>query len=151
MRRCHIIWGFVVECVFCRIVEGGLPASVVASDEKTMAFMDIQPVNPGHVLVIPKNHACLLSELDETTGAQIFRMATRVARALRDSGVKCEGVNLFLADGESAGQEVPHIHLHVIPRFHGDGFRMRFGSHYGQRPARTELNSVAARIAEAMH
>jgi histidine triad (HIT) family protein len=116
-----------------------------------MVFMDIQPVNPGHVLVIPKNHVCLLSELDETTGTQIFKMATCVAQALRGSGVKCEGVNLFLADGESAGQEVPHIHLHVIPRFNGDGFRVRFGSQYGQRPARTELNSVAARIAEAMH
>jgi histidine triad (HIT) family protein len=137
-------------CAFCRIVEGDLPASVVASDEKTMAFMDVQPVNPGHVLVIPKNHACLLSELDEVTSMQVFRMATRVAQALRDSGLKCEGVNLFLADCESAGQEVPHVHLHVIPRFHGDGFRIQFGSQYGQRPARTELDSVAARIAEAM-
>lgn len=145
-----LIWGYDMVCVFCRIVRGDLPASMVASDEKTIAFMDIQPVNAGHVLVIPKSHACLLSELDETTCTQVFRMATRVAQALRDSGLKCEGVNLFLADGESAGQEVPHVHLHVIPRFHGDGFQIRFGAQYEQRPSRTELNSVAAKIAQAM-
>lgn len=79
--------------------------------------MDIQPVNPGHVLIIPRAHAARLSELDDETGAHMFKIAMRISEALRRSGMKCEGINLFLVDGEAAFQEVFHVHLHVIPRF----------------------------------
>lgn len=138
------------DCVFCRIMQGSVPSSIVYADEKTVALMDIQPVNAGHVLIVPKIHVALLSELDEETGAHLFVIAMRVAKALRLSGVKCEGVNLLLADGEAAGQEMAHVHLHVIPRFRGDGFEMRFGSNYGLRPERKELDKVASKIKEAM-
>ena len=138
------------DCVFCRIVKGVEPASIVYSDEKIMAFMDIQPVNLGHVLVIPKTHAAQLSELDLELGAYMFKVAMRVAGTLRHSGVKCEGINLLLADGEAASQDIFHVHLHVIPRFRGDGFGMRFGPNYGVKPNRKELDEVAERIRASM-
>jgi histidine triad (HIT) family protein len=138
------------ECVFCRIVKGASSASVAYSDEKVMAFMDIQPVNPGHVLVIPRAHASQLSELDGETGAHMFKIAMRISKALRISGIRCEGTNLFLADGEAAFQDVFHVHLHVIPRFRGDGFSMKFGSHYGLKPDRKELDKLALKVKHAL-
>jgi histidine triad (HIT) family protein len=115
-----------------------------------MAFLDIQPVNLGHTLVIPKVHAAQLADLDEKTGASIFRVSMRVGEALRYSGLKCEGINLYLADGEAAFQDVFHVHLHVIPRFRGDGFGIRFGRDYGLRPDRRELEEIALRIKKVM-
>lgn len=138
------------DCIFCRIVKGIIPTSNVYTDEKVIAFMDIQPVNPGHVLVIPKTHAAQLSELNPETGAHMFKVAMRTAEAIRQSGVKCEGVNLLLADGESASQEIFHVHLHVIPRFLGDGFGFKFGSSYDLKPDRKELDEAADRIKTAM-
>jgi len=111
-----------------------------------MAFMDTRPINPGHVLVIPREHVAGLSDLDEKTGAHLFVVAMRVAGALRCSGVRCEGINLFLADGEAASQEVFHVHLHVVPRYVGDGFGLRFGPDYGHMPSRSALDEVAAMI-----
>jgi len=134
------------SCVFCQIVKGVAPASVVYSDEKTMALMDIQPVNQGHTLIVPKVHSAHLSDLDEETGSHMFKIAMRVSQALRESGVKCEGINLFLADGEVAGQEIFHVHMHVIPRFKGDGFGIRFGPNYDVRPERREIDSIAKNI-----
>jgi histidine triad (HIT) family protein len=134
------------DCIFCRIVQGEAPASIVYADKLVRAFMDIQPVNPGHVLVVPNSHASSLSELAEHTGARLFVVAQRVAGALRQSGLRCEGVNLFLADGEAAFQDVFHVHLHVVPRYVDDGFGLRFGPHYGQRPSRAELDNAAQRI-----
>jgi len=139
------------RCVFCRIVEGTAPASIVYADEKVVGFMDIQPINPGHVLVIPRKHVPQLSELDEETGAHIFKVAMRIAKALRRSGVKCEGINLFLADGEAASQDVFHVHLHVIPRFKGDNFEIRISLDYGLKPSRKELDEIAGKIRLAMH
>jgi len=138
------------DCVFCSIVKGVEPASVIHSDEQVTAFMDITPVNRGHVLVIPKAHAAQLSELNPKTGARMFKVAMRVAEGLRKSGLECEGVNLFLADGEAAFQDVFHVHLHVIPRFKGDGFGLKFGPNYGFRPERTELDETAGKIRKAM-
>jgi histidine triad (HIT) family protein len=92
------------DCMFCQIVAGAAPASVVYSAEKVLAFMDVLPVNARHVLVIPKTHAARLSELGEEMGAQIFRVAMRVSKGLARSSVRCEGVTLLLADGEAAFQ-----------------------------------------------
>jgi histidine triad (HIT) family protein len=137
-------------CVFCDILEGRLPSSVVFRDDLCWALMDIQPVNPGHMVVIPTCHAATLAELDEESASRVFVVAQRTAAALRDSGLRCEGVNLFLADGEVAGQEVCHLHLHVIPRFTDDGFGLRFGPRYGHRPSRSELDSAARKILGAL-
>lgn len=138
------------DCVFCGILAGRLPASVVFRDDVCCAFLDIQPVNAGHVLVVPRTHAACLAELDAEIGAHVFKVGQRVAAALRESGLRCEGVNLFLADGEVAGQEIFHVHLHVIPRYAGDGFGLRFGPSYGTMPAREQLDAVAARIRRAL-
>ena len=108
--------------------------------------MDIQPVNPGHVLIVPNIHASYLAELDEDTGAQMFRIAQHLAGALRKSGVRCEGVNFFLADGEAAMQEVFHVHLHVFPRYTGDDFGLRFGPAYRNKPSRQVLDEIAQKI-----
>jgi histidine triad (HIT) family protein len=138
------------DCIFCKIAKSVAPASVVYSDEKVLAFLDIQPVNPGHVLVIPKTHAKELSELDPEVGGQMFNAAMVVAEGLRKSGMKCEGVNLILADGEAAFQDVFHVHLHVIPRFRGDGFVLTVGPNYDIKPERKELDTVAEQIRKAI-
>jgi histidine triad (HIT) family protein len=101
------------------------------------------------VLVVPNQHSANLSELDEATGAQLFHTAKRLAETLRRSGIRCQGVNLFLADGQAAGQEVFHVHLHILPRFAGDGFGFRFGPDYAHRPSRDELDEIARRLREA--
>jgi histidine triad (HIT) family protein len=137
-------------CVFCDILAGKLPHSIVFQDDVCCVFMDIQPVNPGHVLIVPIDHAASLAELDGALGARMFQVGQRIAGALRDSGLRCEGVNLFLADGEAAGQDVFHVHLHVIPRYAGDGFGIRFGPRYGHRPPRKELDAIAGKIQGAL-
>jgi len=136
-------------CIFCDILAGRAPASFVYQDDICCAFMDIQPVNPGHVLVVPNVHAADLARLPPEIGAQLFRVGQRLAVALRQSGVRCQAINLFLADGEAAGQEVFHVHLHVIPRFVGDGFGLRFGPHYGRYPSRADLDALAGQIRRA--
>jgi histidine triad (HIT) family protein len=140
----------VSDCVFYDIVKGKVPASIVYADDKVMAFMDTRPVNPGHALIIPKAHASQLSELDEETGGHMFKIAMRIDEALRRSGLRCEGVTLLLADGEAAFQEIFHVHLHVIPRFRGDSFGIRFGRDYGREPNRKELATVAGKIKVAL-
>lgn len=112
------------ECIFCTIGRGAADASIVHEDDSVIAFMDLRPVNPGHLLVVPKTHAVGLEDLQEDDGVQVWKVAHRLGRALRRSGLRCEGVNLLLADGEAAFQEVFHVHLHVIPRFAGDPFRI---------------------------
>ncbi len=123
-------------CVFGAIVAGGEGASVVYRDEDVVAFMDIQPVYDGQTLVVPRRDAALVAELDARSAAALWSGGLRVAGALRRSGPRCEGVNLFVADGEAAGQEVFHTHLHVLPRWNGEGFGFRFSAHYAQRPSR---------------
>jgi histidine triad (HIT) family protein len=138
------------DCVFCALLAGQLPSSFVYRDEVCSAFMDIQPVNAGHLLVVPNRHATYLADLEPQIGGQMFQLAQRLAAALRRSDVKCEGVNLFLADGEAAMQEVFHVHLHVIPRYRGDGFGLKFGPNYFHRPPRDELDRVAALLRDAL-
>jgi histidine triad (HIT) family protein len=136
------------DCLFCGIVDGRIDATVVAQDERTLAFMDIRPITPGHLRVIPRRHGDRLAALDPEDGAQLFRVGQRAAAALYASSLRCEGVNLFLADGEAAGQEVFHVHLHVIPRFAGDGFGLRFPPDY-EVVGRDELERSAAAVREA--
>jgi histidine triad (HIT) family protein len=130
-------------CPFCAIVAGRLPSSQLYADDLVVAFLDIRPVTAGHLLVVPRAHAVGLAELPDDTGAALFVAAQRLAAALRASGLPCDGINFFLADGAVAGQEVWHVHLHVLPRFADDGFKLsaRF-----QSPDRAELDATAAQI-----
>ncbi|HWH99535.1 MAG TPA: HIT family protein [Propionibacteriaceae bacterium] len=131
------------DCLLCQLVAGRLETSLVYTDDLVVAFMDLQPVNPGHVLVVPRHHEALLDDLDEDLGVAVYRVAHRISRALRRSGIQCEGVNLFLADGEAAFQEVPHVHLHVFPRYDGDSFRIDAEWRVRDRP---ELDAAAAKV-----
>ncbi|WP_120002847.1 HIT family protein [Nesterenkonia muleiensis] len=110
------------DCVFCGIVEDPSESDVVWKDDGVIAFMDINPVTDGHVLVIPRRHHVGLIDLPEATAAHMMRVAQSIARALRASQLRCEGINLFFADGEAAFQEIFHSHLHIFPRYEGDGF-----------------------------
>jgi histidine triad (HIT) family protein len=137
-------------CIFCDIVAGKATASVVHRDEQCIAFMDVRPVTPGHLLVIPFAHAPYLTDLEPTLGGHLFSVAQRLAAGIRRSGLRADGINFFLADGEAAGQEVFHVHLHVFPRFKGDGFGLRFSPEYGQRVARERLDREATAISKAV-
>lgn len=139
-----------MSCIFCRILAGELESSVVYRDDVCTALMDVQPVNAGHLLVIPNAHASYLADLTAETGAQIFQVAQRLAAALRGSGLPCEGVNFFLADGEAAMQEIFHVHLHVFPRYAGDGFGLTFAQRYFEKPPRADLNVAAQAIRMAL-
>jgi histidine triad (HIT) family protein len=136
------------DCIFCAIVAGSASASIVYDDANLLAFMDIRPVTPGHLLIIPKRHAPYLADLNVATGARMFTVAMRLAQALRASEVRCEGINLFLADGEAAFQEVFHTHLHVFPRFAGDTFRI--DANWSVTPSRAELDEIAAQVRAVM-
>ncbi|WP_345628821.1 HIT family protein [Rugosimonospora acidiphila] len=131
------------DCVFCQIIRGRLPASYAYADEEVVAFMDLRPLTPGHLLVVPREHASGLMDLDEAGGLHVWLVAHRLARALRHTKLRCEGVNLLVADGAVAGQQVFHAHLHVIPRFEADGVRIGTEAPDGERAA---LDSAAAAV-----
>ena len=135
------------SCIFCQIVAGRSPASVFYEDDVALGFMDIGPVTTGHVMIIPKKHMARISDLDEETGRHLFAVSHKTARALYNSGLKCEGVNLFLADVKAAFQEVFHVHLHVFPRYKGDPFKLV--ADWSIRPPREELDRMAAQIKKA--
>ncbi len=133
----------VGECVFCDIESGQAESSTVYEDDTVVAFMDLRPVTPGHLLVVPRTHAAGLEDLDESLGARVWTAGHRLARAVRRSDLRCEGVNLFLADGAAAFQEVFHVHLHVVPRFAGDGFKIEADWRVRERE---ELEDSAAAV-----
>jgi histidine triad (HIT) family protein len=112
--------------------------------------MDIQPINSGHMVIIPNEHFSGLEDLPQETGQHIFSVGQKLARALRGSGLQCEGINFFLADGKAAMQEVFHFHLHVIPRFDGDGFGFQFSPRYAELPTRDELEKDAFHIKRSL-
>jgi histidine triad (HIT) family protein len=125
------------------------PASYLYEDVDAIAILDINPINEGHTLVLPRQHAKLAAELDDRAAVAIWTLARRVGSAIRTSGVRAEGVNFFMADGEAAGQEVFHVHLHVIPRFDGDGFGLIFPPGYRDSQPRSALEKTAAQIRSA--
>lgn len=131
-------------CVFCAIVDERAPASVVYEDEDVIAFMDINPVTPGHLLVVPKQHLPALADVSDGLGGHLFNVAQRLAAALRASDVRSDGINLFYADGEAALQEIFHAHLHVIPRFPDDGFTI--DANWGTNPSHEELDAIVVNI-----
>lgn len=132
----------MADCVFCGIVEGKIPASVVHEDADTIAFMDIGSVNPGHVLVAAKRHAANIYELDEATGAAVGRTLVRVARAIGEAFTP-EGLSQYQANGKLAGQTVFHYHVHLVPRRREDGMKVDWPV---RNPGREALEADAAQI-----
>ena len=112
--------------------------------------MTIGAVNPGHTMVVPIQHADGLADLDPETGGHMFRIGMRVAAAIRVSGLRADGINLFLADGRAAFQSVFHTHLHVFPRWRGDGFHLVMPPTFTPHLPREELDGVAALIRAAL-
>jgi histidine triad (HIT) family protein len=133
------------HCVFCEILRGTEPASFTYQDDTVVAFMDVQPITHGHMLVVPREHAVLMADTNETVAMRTFRVARQLASTAR-SKLGATGVNLFVADGETAFQDVPHFHVHVIPRYANDGFGLTFPDAYNHPPSRAELETIASEI-----
>ena len=136
------------ECIFCEILKGNSPASFTYQDDTVVAFMDVQPITQGHMLVVPRAHAVLMSEVEDSVAMRSFRVARRLGSVVRKT-LGAAGVNLFVADGEAAFQDIPHFHVHVIPRYPSDGFGLTFPAKYSQPPSRAELETIAEAIRAA--
>lgn len=134
------------NCVFCRIAQGALPASKVFEDEHTLAIMDIQSVNPGHMLVLVKPHRANIYELDDGLAGAAFRTAARMARALKQA-FACEGVTLLQANEKAGAQTVFHFHIHVLPRWEGDGMELAWPV---KNPPREALEDMAEKLRSAL-
>src|SRR2546428_13407539 len=126
------------------------PRRIVREEASTLACMGMRPGDPGHVLVIPKAHAAYVEDLPSEAGGPILEAAKEISRAMRSSGIRCEAVSFYLANGAEAGQEVFHVHLHLIPRWRGDGFGLRVRADYGRIADRTELDGFASKIRTAL-
>jgi len=136
------------SCVFCRILAGELPSSPVLDSDLVVAFLDIHPWNPGHTLVLPRRHVESFTALSPMEVEQLALCGQRIATALKEGLDGCEAVTLSLADGAAAGQDVPHTHLHVVPRRTGDGLGWRAA---GQRQDREALDVIASQIRTALN
>ena len=134
------------ECLFCKIVKGDIPASVVFEDEKSIAFLDIFPVSRGHCLLIPKEHYVNMLDVDLEILAHLSKQLAKLVRKV-NATLKPDGVLTAAANGKGAGQEVFHLHFHVIPRNSGDAFGFKFPPGYRDDMApREELDELAKLI-----
>lgn len=112
----------MADCIFCRIVKGELPCYKLYEDDIVISFLDIFPVQPGHAIVVPKKHSADIFDTDEETMKQMMAVAKKLSPAVMNA-TKADGINIGMNNREAAGQEVPHAHLHVIPRYKGDGLK----------------------------
>lgn len=128
------------ECIFCKIVQGVLPAIRVFEDELSLAFIDIGPLVKGHTLVIPKEHFDPVTAVPDKILQHLILVTRKVAQA-QFKGLQADGVNIFQANGATAGQVVPHVHFHIIPRFAGDGHSWNW--HAGKYNNNEEMQSLA--------
>ena len=134
------------DCVFCKIRDGQIPSMKIYEDGATLAFMDINPLNAGHCLVVSKRHAATIWEAEVGDLQAAIATAQKVALALRDA-VKPDGLNMLQANGAAAFQSVPHFHLHLIPRW------LRDGKGFDWKPVpgdREQIARVGERLREAL-
>lgn len=108
------------DCIFCKIAQGEIPSKTIYEYEKFRVILDLAPVTKGHALILPKKHAINLFELSDETAAEAIVLAKKIAGKMREK-LKCDGLNLLQNNGETAGQTIHHFHIHVIPRYEGDG------------------------------
>lgn len=135
------------NCIFCKIVAGEIPATKVYEDAEVLAFMDIGPIIKGHTLVIPKQHFDPITATPEPVLAKLMTVVKKIAAA-QMNGLKADGVNVMQTNGAAAGQVVPHIHFHVIPRYTTDGHRWNWAAKKYDDPA--EMQKLAAAIKAAL-
>jgi histidine triad (HIT) family protein len=130
------------NCIFCKIVAGTIPSFKLYEDAATLAFLDINPGNPGHALVIPKAHAANLYASDDKDLAAVMVTVRKVATAI-EMTVKPDGLNLLQANGPGAAQSVFHFHMHILPRRNGDELKMNWGLKPGDK---AEIAALAEKI-----
>jgi histidine triad (HIT) family protein len=133
------------SCLFCDLIHGAGEVSMCFEDADVVAFMDIQPVNPGHVLVVPREHFESLDDIPPRLAMHLYEVATQLAPVVKQVG-GADGMNIVVNSGRAAGQDVFHYHVHVIPRREGDGFDIPLPFSGSQMPDRTVLDMNAARI-----
>ena len=109
-----------MSCIFCRIVGGEIPAEVVASDLENVAFLDVQPLADGHVMVVPLAHQPRIEDLEPAQADALFRAVTLLAGPVREA-VDAAGTTIGINNGEATGQTIPHVHVHIVPRWQNDG------------------------------
>lgn len=109
-----------MTCIFCRIVAGEIPAEVVSRDEHSVAFLDITPLADGHTVVVPRAHVARVEDLEPSDATALFRTVQRLAGPVRRA-VGATGNTIGVNDGEATGQTIPHVHVHLVPRWPGDG------------------------------
>lgn len=135
------------DCMFCRIVQGAVPSAKIYEDDAVLAFMDIGPIIKGHALVISKAHYTTLPDLPPNLAAQLIAVVQQVAAA-QQSALQADGVNVHQSNGACAGQVVPHVHFHVIPRFSHDGHRWNWAATKYEAP--DEMAALAQRLRAAL-
>ena len=108
------------DCIFCKIAAGIIPLATVYEDDDFRAILDIAPAHKGHVIILPKEHADNLFSLSDETGSKLLPVAKKVAKAVKEV-TGCDGINIMQNNGTAAGQSVFHFHMHVVPRYDGDG------------------------------
>jgi histidine triad (HIT) family protein len=133
-------------CIFCKIVAGQIPCFKLLEDDQTIAFMDINPVNPGHALAVAKGHWPTVDVTPPDILAAVARSAQRIAQAVM-SELSPVGVNLLQANGAGAGQSVPHLHIHIMPRRAGDDVMLNWEPKPGER---AEIEAVYQRLKAAL-
>jgi histidine triad (HIT) family protein len=138
-----------MQCTFCDLIHGSAEVSICHEDSDAIAFMDIQPVNNGHVLVVPREHYESLLDVPQELGLHLFRVTMRLTAAIRQV-TGCEDFNIVVNSGTAAGQDEPHYHVHIIPRRDGDGFDIPLPFNGSEMPDRTVLDAHAARIISAL-
>ena len=134
------------SCLFCKIIAGEIPSTKVYEDDTVLAFLDIHPVNIGHTLVIPKVHATNLYDAPEETLAHMMSVIKKLSIAIKKS-LNTDGINIEMNNDSVAGQIIFHAHIHIVPRFSGDGFTHWNGArnyHDG------EMNEVAQKISQKL-
>jgi histidine triad (HIT) family protein len=132
-----------MECIFCKIIDGEIPAVKVLDEEMVVAFMDINPSSKGHMLVIPKNHAENIFEIPESDLAALIKAVKRCAKAAKEA-LKAEGITILQLNGTASDQIVPHLHIHIIPRWKNDGLPI---SSWEMKPGdMEEINNIAQEI-----
>ena len=134
------------NCIFCKIVAGQIPCFRLLEDHETIAFMDINPVNPGHALAVAKGHWPTVDVIPPEVLAAVARSAQRVAQAAMRE-LKPAGVNLLQANGAGAGQSVPHLHIHIMPRRPGDDVSLNWEPTPGERAA---IEAMCRRLKAAL-
>ena len=134
------------DCIFCKILAGELPASIVDEDERTIAFMDINPVNPGHALAVAKGHWPTVDVIPADVLAAVARTAQKIAKASM-AALKPAGVNLVQANGPAAGQSVPHLHIHIMPRRPNDDVSLNWEPTPGDR---AEIETIYRKLKAAL-